>query len=132
MMRVPTKTKRVRRKTKIGEALRKHAPLLPVLLEARDPVRKRYMSCCSREMCDAMSELADNLLKGNIPLTEAQLELLRPSAKDIETLAKKKTSLKDKRNILQKGGFFGALIGPAIKILGPLVSGLVGAFGGGK
>ena len=105
MKRVPTKTKRVRRKNKIGEALRKHAPLLPVLLEARDPVRKRYMSCCSREMCDAMSELADNLLKGNIPLTEAQLELLRPSAKDIETLAKKKTSLKDKRNILQKGGF---------------------------
>ena len=79
-----------------------------------------------------MSEVADNLLKGNIPLTNSQLELLRPSAKELETLAKKRTPLTKKRQILQKGGFIGALLGPAVGLLAPmvlepLVSGLMGS-----
>jgi hypothetical protein len=79
-----------------------------------------------------MSEVADNLLKGNIPLTNSQLELLRPSAKELETLAKKRTPLAKKRQILQKGGFIGALLGPAVGLLAPmvlepLVSGLMGS-----
>ena len=125
MTRVASRRKRVR----IGKDLREHTALLPMLMEAREPVRKRFMPCCSRGVCNAMSEVADNLLKGNIPLTKAQLELLRPSAKELETLAKKKTSLVKKRQILQQGGFIGALLGPAIKILGPMVGGLLGLGG---
>jgi len=137
MTRVAAKKKHTRRKTGIGKDLREHVALLQMLQEAREPVRRQYLSCCSRGVCNAMSEVADNLLKGNIPLTNSQLELLRPSAKELETLAKKKTSLTKKRQILQKGGFIGALLGPAVGLLAPmvlepLVSGLMGSILGGR
>ena len=38
----------------------------------------------------------------------------------LKKLALKKTSLKDERKILQKGGFLGALIGPIVSVLSSL------------
>ena len=40
-----------------------------------------------------MSEIAVNLLKGNIPLTDHQFLVLKPHAKDIEALSKKNSGL---------------------------------------
>jgi len=43
----------------------------------------------------------------------------------LRKLVLKKTSLKNKRKIVQTGGFLGALLGPIVSVLGSL-------FGGGQ
>lgn len=52
-----------------------------------------------------------------------QLRKLQPYADDLRTLIKKSPSLKSKRRVLQKGGFFPLLA----KLLIPAVGGLIGA-----
>ena len=72
-----------------------------------------------------MSEIAANLLKGNIPLTDRQFLVLKRHAKDIEALSKKKTRVWKRREILQKGGFLSALLGPVVRFLMPVVKPVV-------
>ena len=72
-----------------------------------------------------MSKIAANLLKGNIPLTAHQFLVLKRHAKDIETLSKKKTQVWKRREILQKGGFLSALLGPVVRFLMPVVKPVV-------
>lgn len=120
-----------RRKTlTVGKDLKQNIHLLKMLHEARGDTKRRVLQCCSRDMCNALSEIASNMLKGNIPLTERQYNELRPHAADIERLSKKKTALTTKRQILQKGGFIGAILGPALSLLAPAVGSLVSAITG--
>ena len=82
------------------------------------------MRCCSGQMCDSMSDIAANLLKGNIPLTDCQflvLKVLKRHAKGNEALSKKKTQVLKSKEILQKGGFLSALLGPVMRFLMPVV-----------
>ena len=108
-------------KIKVGRKLKPTLPMLKMIHEAKDGTRRNVMSCCSRDICEAMTEIAKNMLKGNIPLTETQYSTLRRYVRDMELLADKKSTLRDKRQTLQKGGFLGALLGPALKILSPVV-----------
>jgi len=64
---------------------------------------------------------AKNVLKGNVPLSNAQMSMLRPRREDLRTLSVKKTSLAKKRKIIQKGGFLPALLAPALSVLAGLL-----------
>jgi len=55
-----------------------------------------------------VSECAKNVLKSNVPLCDAQMTKLRRRRQDLRTLSVKKTSLREKRKIIQKGGFLTA------------------------
>ena len=79
------------------------------------------MRCCSQQMCDSISEIAANLLKGNIPLTDHQFSILKRHAKDIEALSKMKTQVWKWSEILQKGGVLSALLGLVVRFLMPVV-----------
>jgi len=59
--------------------------------------------------------------KGNVPLTNAQMSKLRPRREDLRALSVKKTSLANKRKIIQKGGFLSALLAPAFSVLAALL-----------
>ena len=63
-----------------------------------------------------MSECAKNVLKGNVPLTNAEMSKLRPRRQDLRALSVKKTSLAKKRKIIQKGGVLLALLAPALSV----------------
>jgi len=58
--------------------------------------------------------------KGNVPLSDRQKSELRRKKKDLRALSLKKTSLQQKRRILQKGGFLTALLPPILAFLGSL------------
>jgi len=68
-----------------------------------------------------MCECAKNLLKGNVPLSPAQLRTLRRHKQKLRQLAVKKTSLAKKKKLVQSGGFLGALLTPIISVLGNLL-----------
>ena len=67
--------------------------------------------------------MCQNVLKGNVPLTNPQMSKLRPRRHDLRALplSIKKTSLAKKRKIIQKGGFLSALLAPALSALAGLL-----------
>ena len=77
------------------------------------------MACANSNEIKSISEIAKNLLAGNIPITVRQKNRLRPFKKNIKFLALKKNSISKKRRMLQKGGSF------FIPLLTSLASGLL-------
>jgi len=67
---------------------------------------------------DCISECAINILHGNVQLSAKQKTALRHNKQNLRRLSIKKTSLKKKRQIIQKGGFLGAIIAPILATLG--------------
>lgn len=86
-----------------------------------DRAKKEYVRKCNKEFLDCVSECAKNVIKGNVPLSDRQKTNLRRRKKDLRALSVKKTSLRKKRKILQKGGFLTALLPPVLSILSSLL-----------
>ena len=112
-------------RSKLSKTLRDTRYMKNCLAEAKEDSRIGAMRWRSRPMCDSMSEIAANLLKGNIPLTDHQFSVLKQHATDIEALSKKNTWVWKRREILQKGGFLSALLGPVVRFLMPVVKPVV-------
>lgn len=103
--------------------MRRYLPVLRRIHRLGDKAKRNLIKTCDRQLIDCFCECSKNILKGNVPLKEPQLRKLRREKKNLRTLALKKTSLKKKRKILQKGGFLGALLTPALAILGNIIAG---------
>ena len=105
----------------MSELTRKYLPVLKRIRKMGDKARKEYIRKCDRKFVDCVSECAKNVIKGNVPLSDRQMTGLRRKRQDLRALSKKKTSLRAKRKILQKGGFLTALLPPVLGILGSLL-----------
>ena len=86
-----------------------------------DKAKKRFVKKCDREFLNCVSECAENVIKGNVPLSPKQFHRLCRQKNDIRALALKRTSAKKKRRILQEGGFLSALLPPVFGVLGSLL-----------
>jgi hypothetical protein len=73
-------------------------------------------------LVDCLCECADNILRDNVPLTKLQKEKLKRNKAGLRALTKKSVSLKQKKAILQKGGFLGSLLAPIASVVAPLLS----------
>jgi len=74
------------------------------------------------QFIDCVSECAKNVLKGNVPLTNAHMSKLRPRRQDLRALSVKKTSLAKKRKIIiEMGGFISSPLAPALSVLSGLL-----------
>jgi len=78
---------------------------------------------CSSEFVACICECVKNLLLGNVPLSATQKKRLSSKKKALREIVLKKTSLRKKKSLIQRGGFLGALLGPIISILGGLFNG---------
>ena len=76
---------------------------------------KGFMSC--------LCECARNVIKGNVKVTPTQRKAIVKRKKLFKKFVLKKTSLKNKKKIVQTGGFIGALFGPIAALLGGLLAG---------
>jgi len=105
----------------MSAALRRNAPFLKLLYSSSPAIRKRILqSHCSPDFVTCVCECAKNLLIGNVPLTASQKATLRRRYNNLRDLALKKTSQRKRKQIIQSGGFLGALLGPIISVLGSL------------
>ena len=73
------------------------------------------------DLVRALCECSLNVLKGNIKLNATQKKRLRRYKNILRTLATKKPTTKTRKQMLQKGGFIGALLGPVLGVLGSLL-----------
>ncbi len=108
----------------MSKTLKKYVPFLRALHRASNDKARRAMlrDKMDNEFVSCVSECAENVLKGRVPLTNAHKKKLIRWKRSLRQLSAKKTSYKKKRQIVQSGGFLGALLTPIIKILGGLFS----------
>jgi len=109
--------------TAMSDRTRKYLPILKQIQRLGEKAKKQFIKKCDREFIDCVSECAKNVIKDNVPLKPTQLRRLRRERSNVRVLASKKTSLKKKRRILQKGGFLGALLPPFLGVLSSLLLG---------
>ncbi len=107
----------------MSSRVRKNADVLKVLAKGQPKVCKAIIKNSDTSLLQCLCECAHNVLKGNVTLTKAQKAKLSRYKQDLRAVAKKTTSQKKKRTILQKGGFVAALLAP---LLAPLIAPLAG------
>jgi hypothetical protein len=94
--------------------------------------RKTFIKACSKDFIHCICECIKNLLKGNVPLNQRQLKTLSRHKQSLRRLALKNTSLVARKQILQKGGFLGAILQPLVTGISYLLSSLLNqGFGNG-
>ena len=97
--------------------LKKHRETLLVLTKARPQLVKKIILSADKSLTHTLSECALNILSGVVPLTPAKKIKLAKFKQNLRTLAKKRTSLRDKKQVLQTGGFISALATAVIPLL---------------
>jgi len=105
----------------MSERVKKYLPVLKRIRRLGEKARREYVRKCDKDFIHCVGECAKNVIKGNVPLTVRQMNSLRRKRCDLRALSKRKTSLRVKRKILQKGGFLTALLPPVLTVLGSLL-----------
>ena len=106
----------------MSQTLKRNAAFLKLLHKAGPELRKSILRTrCTSDFVKCISECCRNVLKGNVPLTNTQSTTLRRKKKILRALALKKTSQKNKKRLIQNGGFLGFLLGPIVSILSNLL-----------
>ena len=85
--------------------------------------QRKYIKTCSNDFVKCVCECAKNVVKRNVQLKPGQLRKLRRHRRSLRELALKRTSLKKKRQILQRGGFLHILLPPLIGFLASKIFG---------
>ena len=98
--------------------IKNYLPQLRALKTARPKKRRQMIKDADNGLINAIGESARNCLKGNVPLNSGQFRCLKKHKCSIRRLANKRTSLKTRKRIIQKGGFLGSFLGPIIKAIG--------------
>ncbi len=105
----------------MSQTLKKFAPYLRMLHKSSPKARNALVKQhCSHDFLKCICECVKNVLMGNVDLSPEHKRRLKRHKRSLRKLALKKTSLTEKKRIVQSGGFLGALLGPIIKVLGSL------------
>ena len=111
-----------KRSTRLSK-LKSHLPFLCSCFKSSGKQRRDMITTANRGQIESISEIALNLLKGNILVPKSSFEQLKPHKDKLLYLIRKKPSLKQKKQVLnQKGGFLPALAG----LIAPLAVDLLG------
>lgn len=102
----------------MSKRLERNLASLQALAKANRIIQKSMISHGSKDFILALVECVSNIIRGNVKLTAAQLRELQPFEHQLRKFIRKKTSQKDRKVILQKGGFLGALVKPLLSLLG--------------
>ena len=100
-----------------------HLPFLCTCFKSTGKQRKDMIAHANKGQMEAISEIALNLLKGNMLIPTPSFKRLKPHKSKLLYLTRKKPSLKKKKQVLnQKGGFLPALA----SLIAPLAIDLLG------
>jgi hypothetical protein len=99
---------------------------LKALARAKDKATiKRLLKEGGQGLQTALRECALNIIRGNVKLSPQQLQRLKKHKNSLRELAKKRTSVKRRIQIEQRGGFFWDLVTPLKTILPKVIGGYV-------
>ena len=96
------------------------------LCRCSQKARKGVIEAADKALIDCLSECALNILRGNVVLTEEQKKKLKRHKRKLRALSFKRVPVNYKKEMLQSGGFLGALLAPlAASVLAPVASSVV-------
>ena len=107
----------LRRATMKKSRVRNNFQLLEYLKSLRPSQQKSFIDGASRDVIYTLSELCDNLLAGNVSLQPKEITKLKKFQDEIRFVHRRKPSLKQKKHVLTRGGFLGAVLSVAIPAL---------------
>jgi len=91
----------------MAPSVKTHKAVLQVLQSAKPNLRKAILEAADKPIIFAICEICDNLLLGNIPLTQEQRKKLRAYRNILRQLAQKGEGWKTKKqHLVQHGGSF--------------------------
>ena len=94
-----------------------------VLAKSSAKQRKLLLRGATNEQLKGLFELCLNIIRGNLPLSNAEFHKLKRHRKTLESLASRRVPLYKKREIVnQKGGFIGAVANLAIPLLASIIA----------
>ena len=98
-------------------------------------MRTRMVGQASADLLRAIVDVAKSLIRGEVPLTGAQLTAAKRIKRDLLKLAQPRTNLRATRSLLeQKGNLIGVVSGPLLKglatVAGPLIGSVLSGFTG--
>ena len=110
-----------------SDRVRANSDALCYMCRCSNETRRAIIQLADKKLIDCISECCLNILRGNINLTPYQRKKLMGYKHCLRKVASKAVGVKDKKRILQKGGFLGAILAPlAAGVLSPLISNIVG------
>ncbi len=108
---------------KMSDRLCKNLPLLKLLYNASSKQWSVILQSASDQLILTLCEIALNVLRGTIPLNNAQFRRLKKRKEEIKYAASKKINVeRKKRMINQRGGFLLPLLSVAIPFITSLVT----------
>jgi hypothetical protein len=84
--------------------------------------RRVLMDLATKDQIKALEEVALNIVKNTVALSDDEERVCRRWRKPLRLLALKRYPSKDKKKILQQGGFFAAILPIIASVLGSLIS----------
>lgn len=103
--------------------LKKNIDYLKVLSKANKHQRGAIIQTANKELIECLCECALNILNGNVPLKNSDLQKLQKHKCHLRNLSDPNISEEDKRTLLQqKGGFLPILLAPILSLAGQLLA----------
>ena len=103
--------------------LNRNAHFLRLLSSSKPSVKKKLVEHATKDQVDTLSELALNVLNGVIPLESRQFNKLKRHAHKLRTLARKRGSVKRRKQLLVRNQRCGFL--PLLAALAPIALNLI-------
>lgn len=102
----------------------KNKNFLELLCHSKNKFRKTLIENASNDQIESICEIVLNILNGNIELSEKQIKKLSKKKELLRALVKSGPA-KEKKKLIQKGGFLQLLIPSIISGLATIVSSLI-------
>lgn len=108
---------------RMSSRMQRNLALLELVYKSSPSVRRVIVNNAGSDFINALCEIALNVLRGNIPLSDKQYNQLKKKKKSIKLITVKGVKLaKKKKTINQTGGFLLPLLGAAIPFIFSLIN----------
>lgn len=103
--------------------LKKNIDYIKVLSKANKQQQKAILQAANKELIECLCECALNIVNGNVPLKNSDLQKLQKHKSRLRGLSDPSIKIKEKRILLQqKGGFLPILLAPILSLAGQLLA----------
>lgn len=109
----------------VPKHVHKHLPLLQYMAQGKPRIVRALIQEADSEVLRVLCECCKTVINEGVNLDRGQIKKLRRYRQQLRLLSKKRTSVKQKKQALQRGGFLGALLGAVVPTLISAVSSLV-------
>lgn len=112
----------------MSKRVKKYLPTLQLLAKCDKHTANSVVKSAKPEFLSCVSDICHNILQDRVKLSPKEKQKLFKYKQQIRKIAKKSTTQKSKRELIQKGGFLAAILGPLLgSIIGPIAKGFTKA-----